>query len=79
MNITTIYPGLKLRSPHKPIIESMYLENRFKMLTKSKPEEAKRLIQQAQQDVNSRWRMYQYLAEFNIGRAQANQGGKNHD
>jgi pyruvate-ferredoxin/flavodoxin oxidoreductase len=67
------------RSPHKPVRESMDRENRFKMLIKTKPEEAKRLSQEAQQDVNSRWRMYQYLAEFNIGRAQANQGGKNHD
>jgi pyruvate-ferredoxin/flavodoxin oxidoreductase len=45
-----------------PIEQSMYLENRFKMLTKSKPEEAKRLLAEAQQDVETRWRFYQYLA-----------------
>ena len=33
------------------------------MLTKSKPAEAKRLLQEAQQDVNERWKLYQYLAE----------------
>ena len=64
MNITTTYLGLKLRSPHKPVSESMDRENRFKMLTKTKPEEAKRLSQEAQQDIDTRWRMYQYLAEF---------------
>jgi pyruvate-ferredoxin/flavodoxin oxidoreductase len=39
-------------------------ENRFKMLSKTKPEEAKRLSQEAQKDVDVRWQMYQYLAEF---------------
>ena len=41
----------------------MYLENRFKMFTKSKPEAAKILLQQAQADVDARWQMYQYLAQ----------------
>ena len=53
---------LDMRSPKKPVSQSMYAENRFKMLTKSKPEAAKRLLQEAQQDVNTRWQMYQYLA-----------------
>jgi pyruvate-ferredoxin/flavodoxin oxidoreductase len=42
----------------------MYLENRFKMLTKTKPEEAKHLLQEAQEDANARWQIYQYLAAF---------------
>ncbi len=37
-------------------------ENRFKMLTKSKPEEARKYFQQAQQDADARWQFYQYLA-----------------
>jgi pyruvate-ferredoxin/flavodoxin oxidoreductase len=53
---------LDMRSPHLPLEEAMYSENRFKMLTHSNPEEAKRLLKQAQEDVNSRWLMYQYLA-----------------
>ncbi|MGQ4647810.1 pyruvate:ferredoxin (flavodoxin) oxidoreductase [Lyngbya aestuarii] len=53
---------LDMRSPKSPVDKSMYEENRFKMLTKSKPTEAKQLLQEAQQDVNARWRMYQYLA-----------------
>jgi pyruvate-ferredoxin/flavodoxin oxidoreductase len=40
----------------------MYQENRFKMLTKSKPEVAKTLLEQAQAEVDARWQMYQYLA-----------------
>jgi pyruvate-ferredoxin/flavodoxin oxidoreductase len=37
-------------------------ENRFKMLTKSKPEEAKRFFTQAQHDADARWQLYSYLA-----------------
>ncbi|NJR60022.1 MAG: pyruvate:ferredoxin (flavodoxin) oxidoreductase [Cyanobacteria bacterium CRU_2_1] len=53
---------LDSHSPKIPVERSMYLENRFKMLTKSKPEAAKQLLEEAQQDVNTRWQMYQYLA-----------------
>jgi len=38
-------------------------ENRFKMLTKSKPEDAKKLFAQAQADAERRWKFYQFLAE----------------
>ncbi|HNQ87134.1 MAG TPA: pyruvate:ferredoxin (flavodoxin) oxidoreductase [Verrucomicrobiota bacterium] len=37
-------------------------ENRFKMLTKSKPEDAKRFFEQAQKDVEARWQLYAYMA-----------------
>ena len=40
-------------------------ENRFKMLTKSKPEEAKKLFAQAQVDADHRWKFYHFLAERN--------------
>lgn len=49
-------------SPKRPVSQSMYEENRFKMLTKSKPGDAKRLLQEAQADVNARWHLYEYLA-----------------
>ncbi|BAY50263.1 ferredoxin (flavodoxin) oxidoreductase (plasmid) [Scytonema sp. HK-05] len=52
---------LDSRTPKIPVEEYMYLENRFKMLTKSHPQQAKQLLQQAQQDVNARWKLYQYL------------------
>src|ERR1043165_8400362 len=38
------------------------MENRFKMLTKSKPEEAKKLFAQAQGDADARWRLYEAMA-----------------
>jgi pyruvate-ferredoxin/flavodoxin oxidoreductase len=40
----------------------MYSENRFKMLARSNPEDAKRLLKEAQAGINTRWQMYQYLA-----------------
>lgn len=53
---------LDSHSPKMRLEEAMYLENRFKMLTKSRPQEAKRLLEEAQHDVQTRWRYYQYLA-----------------
>ena len=53
---------LDSRSHKIPIENSMYMENRFKMLTKINPETAKELHKEAQNDVNTRWQMYQYLA-----------------
>ncbi|MBD2568925.1 pyruvate:ferredoxin (flavodoxin) oxidoreductase [Anabaena lutea] len=53
---------LDMKAPSESVEKSMYQENRFKMLTKSKPEIAKSLLEQAQAEVNARWEMYQYLA-----------------
>jgi pyruvate-ferredoxin/flavodoxin oxidoreductase len=53
---------LDMAEPKHPVNQSMYEENRFKMLTKSRPTEAKQLLQSAQQDVDTRWKMYEYLA-----------------
>jgi pyruvate-ferredoxin/flavodoxin oxidoreductase len=43
------------------IQDFMLSENRFKMLTKSKPEDAKKLFAQAQVDADHRWKFYQFL------------------
>jgi pyruvate-ferredoxin/flavodoxin oxidoreductase len=53
---------LDSRAPKIPIEQFLYLENRFKMLTKSKPEEARLLLEEARKDVQRRWGMYEYLA-----------------
>jgi pyruvate-ferredoxin/flavodoxin oxidoreductase len=53
---------LDSRAPKIPIEQFLYLENRFKMLTKTKPEESRRLLEEAQKDVQTRWRMYEYLS-----------------
>ncbi len=49
--------------PKIPVEKYMYMENRFKMLTKSKPEVAKRLLKEAQSDADARWRLYKYMAD----------------
>lgn len=49
--------------PRKVRVEEyMGMENRFKMLMKSKPALAKQYMAQAQDDVESRFKHYQYLA-----------------
>jgi pyruvate-ferredoxin/flavodoxin oxidoreductase len=53
---------LDMREPKNSPEESMYKENRFKMLKKNKPEIAKKLMEEAQIEVNQRWKMYEYLA-----------------
>ena len=53
---------LDMRQPKNSPEESMYKENRFKMLKKNQPEIAKQLMEEAQIEVNQRWKMYQYLA-----------------
>ncbi|MCT7957120.1 pyruvate:ferredoxin (flavodoxin) oxidoreductase [Laspinema palackyanum] len=57
---------LDMRSPKKGVEYSMYNENRFKMLTKTKPADAKRLLEEAQNDIDTRWQMYEYLASRHL-------------
>jgi pyruvate-ferredoxin/flavodoxin oxidoreductase len=58
---------LDSKAPSKPIEEYMYNETRYKMLTKFKPEIAKKLLKEAQKAAEDRWHMYENLAniEFN--------------
>jgi len=48
--------------PTIPLREYAYNENRYKVLTKSNPEEAERLMQMAQETVDRRWATYEHLA-----------------
>jgi pyruvate-ferredoxin/flavodoxin oxidoreductase len=57
---------LDMRSPKQPVEQSMYQENRFKMLTKNKPTLAKRLLEEAQAEVDARWQIYEYLANRKV-------------
>jgi pyruvate-ferredoxin/flavodoxin oxidoreductase len=53
--------------PQKMRIEEyLGMENRFKMLTKMRPEEAKRLTILAQEDAEARFRLYQALAARDV-------------
>jgi pyruvate-ferredoxin/flavodoxin oxidoreductase len=47
-----------------PFKDYAYMETRYKMLTKSHPERAKMLIEEAQEDVEKRWKEYERLASF---------------
>jgi pyruvate-ferredoxin/flavodoxin oxidoreductase len=51
--------GLKI-----PLKDYAYMETRYKMLTKSHPEEAAKLMEEAQQDVIEKWKVYENLASM---------------
>ncbi len=53
---------LDSKPPSIPIEEYAYKETRYKMLTQSKPERAKMLLDAAQADIERRWKVYQQLA-----------------
>ncbi|MBI4872844.1 MAG: pyruvate:ferredoxin (flavodoxin) oxidoreductase [Candidatus Riflebacteria bacterium] len=53
---------LDSKAPSIPVEQFMYMENRFKALKAAKPEVAKKLLEEAQGDVNYRRRLYEYLA-----------------
>jgi pyruvate-ferredoxin/flavodoxin oxidoreductase len=52
-----------------------YMQTRFKMLTRSRPEEAERLIQLAQQDAATKWHLYDQLAKLTVLGAPGDEGG----
>jgi pyruvate-ferredoxin/flavodoxin oxidoreductase len=54
---------LDSRTPTRKVKEFMEQQMRFKMLTKSKPENANRLWQEAQHDAETRFELYEYLAQ----------------
>jgi pyruvate-ferredoxin/flavodoxin oxidoreductase len=60
---------LDSHAPKKGIADSVYQENRFRMLKASKPEDAKRLLKEYQQDVDNRWRTYEYLSHQSASNA----------
>lgn len=48
--------------PHVPVRNYFESENRFKMLTKSRPEAAKELFRQAQEDIQKRYSYFEFLS-----------------
>jgi len=50
------------RAPKKKVKEFMYSENRFRLLTNSNPQAAEELLHLAQENVDARYAMYEYLA-----------------
>jgi len=57
--------SLDSKAPKIPVRNYAYNETRYKMLTKTHPEHAKRLIELAQEDVNEKWDFYSGLADTN--------------
>jgi pyruvate-ferredoxin/flavodoxin oxidoreductase len=53
---------LDSRAPSIPLKDYIYNETRYTMLVKSNPEHAKKLLDEAQEDVNSHWKLYDYMA-----------------
>jgi pyruvate-ferredoxin/flavodoxin oxidoreductase len=58
---------LDSRAPKLRIEDYIYQETRYKMLTKSDPERAKRLLDLAQGDATERWELYHRLAKARNG------------
>jgi pyruvate-ferredoxin/flavodoxin oxidoreductase len=54
---------LDTRTPTRKVRDFLQQQMRFKMLLKSKPEDAKRLWKQAQQDAEIRYQLYEYLGQ----------------
>jgi pyruvate-ferredoxin/flavodoxin oxidoreductase len=66
---------LDSNAPKIPVQNYLHMENRFKMLLKSQPAEAKRLFKEVQQGINSRWRFYEYLAAREDKTEKSDEGG----
>jgi len=58
--------ALDSRTPTRKVKEFLEQQTRFKMLTKSKPDDAKRLWALAQHDADIRFGLYEYLAQRKI-------------
>jgi pyruvate-ferredoxin/flavodoxin oxidoreductase len=54
---------LDSRTPTRKVRDFLQQQTRFKMLLKSNPEHAKLLWQEAQQDAETRYHLYEYLAQ----------------
>jgi pyruvate-ferredoxin/flavodoxin oxidoreductase len=54
---------LDSRAPSIGLKQYIYNETRYTMLVKSNPEHAKELLKEAEQDVASRWKLYDYMSQ----------------
>jgi pyruvate-ferredoxin/flavodoxin oxidoreductase len=58
---------LDSKDPQVPFQAYAYNETRYKMLTKSHPEAAKKLLELAKEDVKEKWHMYKQMADLKFG------------
>ena len=61
---------LDSKAPSIPLREYYYSENRYRMLAQSDPDQAERLLAEAQEHVRERWQLYDYLAHRPVAEAQ---------
>jgi len=52
--------------PTIPLKKFVYNETRYTMLVNADPDEAKKLLTQAQENVNERWKLYQHMASMSF-------------
>ena len=57
---------LESKAPSIPLQQYIYNETRYTMLVNSNPEEARKLLEAAQENVNERWRLYQHMATMSF-------------
>jgi len=57
---------LDSKGPKLPLEEYIYNEARYSMLKRSNPDAAKELLELAQEDVNSRWKLYEHWAAMQV-------------
>ena len=55
---------LDSKAPSVPLEDYIYNETRYTMLQQSHPDDAKRLLDEAKQDVAARWKMYEAWANM---------------
>ncbi|MBZ5492158.1 MAG: pyruvate:ferredoxin (flavodoxin) oxidoreductase [Acidobacteriia bacterium] len=55
---------LDSKAPSVPLEDYIYNETRYSMLRQSHPEEAKKLLEEAREDVAARWKMYETWASM---------------
>jgi pyruvate-ferredoxin/flavodoxin oxidoreductase len=53
---------IESKEPSIPLSDYVYNETRYKMLLQSNEARAEKLLKEAQQDVKSRWTLYQQMA-----------------
>jgi pyruvate-ferredoxin/flavodoxin oxidoreductase len=57
---------LDSKAPSVPLEDYLYNETRYTMLRQSHPDEARKLLEQAREDVAARWKMYEAWASMGV-------------
>jgi pyruvate-ferredoxin/flavodoxin oxidoreductase len=58
---------LDSKAPKVPLEDYIYNENRYNILRTTIPDEAKQMLEEAQEDVTRRWKMYEHMASMKYG------------